>query len=134
MLRFNPFVIGVITFSRMNLLYIQIMRPLRTGILSLLSILSMLGGLNILVSTPLSLSTNLVLRTRWLMPSVTLVTSYRQCGLRFSVLTSSKAPTPLVLTFHSFTWTFRLEIATITLTLSFMTVSCFGGPRYAGTS
>ena len=51
--------------------------------------------------------------------------------LRFSVLTSSKALTPLVLTFHSFTRTFRREIATITLTLSFMTVSYLRGPSYA---
>jgi len=130
-LYFNPFVISDTTFSRMNLLFIWIMRPLSTGILSLVSILSMLGGLSILVNTPLSLSTNLVLRTRWLIRSVALVTSYRQCRLRFSVLTSSKALTPFVLTFHSFTRTFRRKIAIITLTLSFMTVSCFGGPSYA---
>jgi len=78
---FSPFIIGSVTFSRMSLLYIRIMRPLSTGILSLVSILSMLGGLSILVSTPLSLSTNLVLRTRWLMPSAALVTSSRQCGV-----------------------------------------------------
>ena len=120
-----------IIFSCMNLLYIRIMKPLSSGISSLVSILSMLSGLGTSVSIPLSFSTNPVLRIRWLMPLVALVTSYRQCGLRFSILTSSKALTPLVLNFHSFTRTFRREIATIMLTLSFMTVSCFGGPSYA---
>jgi len=117
--------------SRMNLLYIRIMKPLTSEIPSLVSIVSMLSGLSTLVSIPLPFSTNLVLRIRWLTSLVTLVTSERQCKLRFSGLTTSKALTPLVLTFHSFTRIFWQQIATITLTLSFMTISCFGGLSYA---